>query len=86
VARRKQTKRPKVPSSAEILSLLRTNFYALIGLQTANAKNTEASFAKLDSESRESLKTELTQKFAGLRPDQIEALRKQKSARSKKTR
>jgi hypothetical protein len=86
VARRKRTKRPPVPSSTEILEQLRINFYALIGLQAANAKGSEEKFSEISRKSRENLKTELEREFGGPRRDQIERLPKRERARREKTR
>lgn len=86
MASRKRAKRPPPPSSANILKELRANVYALLGLQTANAKSTEEKFGELDREDRENVKKELKKKFAGPRPDQKERQGKQKRSRRKKTR
>ena len=86
MTRRKHKKHRAPPSNAEILEQLRTNFYALIGLQAANAKTTEKKYTQIDPKSRKEVKAQLKRKFAGLRPDQIERQLKQRKSRRKKAR
>ena len=86
MARRKRTNRPPVPSSAEILEQLRINFYALLGLQAANAKGSEEKFSQISRKRREKLLTELERKFTGPRQEQIDRLPKRERARREKTR
>jgi len=86
VARRKQIRRPRPPSDAEILEQLLDNFYAVVGLQSANAKSTEEKFTRLPRKEREKVKHGLLLKFAELRSDQKTRLRKRKRSRTKKTR